>query len=46
VTIESASQGSKLANAVADLIQTLGGVERITADNEGATTSWAPAPTA
>lgn len=45
VTIESAAQGSKLAHAVADLIQTLGGVERITAENDDASTSWAPVTT-
>jgi len=33
VRIESPHQGEKLANAVADMIQTMGGVERITEGN-------------
>lgn len=42
VQIDSSEQGAKLANAVADMIQALGGVERITeGDAPPAVAEWA-----
>jgi transcriptional regulator with XRE-family HTH domain len=42
VQIDSSEQGAKLANAVADMIQALGGVERITeGDTPPAVAEWA-----
>jgi transcriptional regulator with XRE-family HTH domain len=43
VTIDSPAQGAKLAHAVADMIQALGGVERITSETpQEASASWSP----
>jgi transcriptional regulator with XRE-family HTH domain len=46
VKIDSSHQGAKLAHAVADMIQALGGVDRITAEPDGEpTATWVPAAT-
>jgi transcriptional regulator with XRE-family HTH domain len=44
VRIDSSQQGAKLANAFADMIQALGGVERITGDDDPpAVSDWVAA---